>query len=136
MDQNEVTKHFSVGKPPQKSENIEDRSATRIFLKGGLKNEKFCDFILMTYFRRRNLYDVKNDVISDFLKVYCVIVNFKDHELVKSRNFKSLKHKNTKTIRYFIFFLNIDLAKGGASAPLAPFLFASLIEDLNCKSNF
>jgi len=31
-----------------------------------------------------------------------------------------LRHKNIKTIRYFIFFLNSDSAKGGASAPLAP----------------
>jgi len=28
--------------------------------------------------------------------------------------------KKIKTIHYFIFFLNFDLAKGGTSAPLAP----------------
>jgi len=38
--------------------------------------------------------------------------------LAKSRNFISLKHKKIKTIRYFIFFLNFDLAKGAAEPAL------------------
>jgi len=33
---------------------------------------------------------------------------------------RSLRHKKIITIRYFIFFLNFDLDKGGASAPLTP----------------
>jgi len=37
------------------------------------------------------------------------------------------RHKKIKTIRYFIFFLNFDLDKGGASAPLAPSLIAPLV---------
>jgi len=40
--------------------------------------------------------------------------------LAKSRNFRSLKNiKKIKTIRYFILFLNFDLAQGGASASVA-----------------
>jgi len=35
--------------------------------------------------------------------------------------------KNIKTIRYFILFLNSDLAKGGASPPLALPLVAPLL---------
>jgi len=48
--------------------------------------------------------------------------------LAKSRNATS-DHYNTKkikTIRYFMFILNFDLAKGGGSAPLAPPLVARL----------
>jgi len=40
----------------------------------------------------------------DFLKFYCVVVDFKDQKLVKWRNFRSLKHKKIKAIQYFIFF--------------------------------
>jgi len=36
-----------------------------------------------------------------------------------------------KTIRYFILFLNFDLAKGGALAPLAPPLVAPLHTEHN-----
>jgi len=47
--------------------------------------------------------------------------------LAKSRYFRTLRHKNIKTIQYFIFFLNFDLTKGGASDPLAPSLVAPLL---------
>jgi len=39
---------------------------------------------------------------------------------------RSTRHKKIKTIRYFIFFVNFDMDKGGASAPLAPSLVAPL----------
>jgi len=45
--------------------------------------------------------------------------------MAKSRIFKSLKHSKIKTIRYFRFFLNFDLAKGWASVP---FLVAPLFK--------
>jgi len=49
------------------------------------------------------------------LKFYYVIVNFSDQKFAKSRNFISLNTEKIKTIKYFIVFLNFDMAKGGAS---------------------
>jgi len=46
--------------------------------------------------------------------------------LAKSRNFRSLKHKKDQNYPIFIFFLKFDLAKEGASTPLAPSLVAPL----------
>jgi len=48
---------------------------------------------------------------------------------INSPNYATSDHwdtKQIKIIRYFISFLNSDLAKGGASAPLAPSLVVLL----------
>jgi len=55
------------------------------------------------------------------------VVNILNRKLAKSHNFRSLRHKKIKTIQYFIFFSEFDVAKGGASVPLSPPLVAPLI---------
>jgi len=45
---------------------------------------------------------------------------FLSHKLAKSRNFRSLKHIKDQNYTIFYLFLNFDLAKGEAPAPLAP----------------
>jgi len=67
--------------------------------------ENFCDVILMTYF---------GDVI--FMTSYELNYATSDH----------WDTKRFKIIRYFIFSLNFDLAKGVASALLAHLLVAPL----------
>jgi len=58
-------------------------------------------FILMTYFRRCNFYDVINMTSYPIiLKIYCVIINLWNHKLAKSCNFGSLRSKKSN---YSIF---------------------------------
>jgi len=40
--------------------------------------------------------------------------------MAKLRKFRSLRHKKDQTIRYFIFFLNFDLAKSSVFGPFSP----------------
>jgi len=75
----------------------------------------------MTYFRWRNVYDVIK------LTSYAIFLSFTaSYSIFKSINWPNQAtsdHCDTqkiKTIRIFIFFLNFDLAKEGASALLAP----------------
>jgi len=51
--------------------------------------------------------------------------------LAKLRYSRSQRNKKDQTFRYFIFFLNFDLAKGGASAPVVSFLVVPLILGTN-----
>jgi len=44
------------------------------------------------------------DVICDSLKFFCVVVNFEDHKLAKSRNFRSLSHKKDQNYPIFCLF--------------------------------
>jgi len=66
--------------------------------------------------------------MCDFLKFYCIIVNFSKHKLAKSRNFRSLRHKKRSKLSDILsYFLTLTWLREGASAPLAPFLVAPLI---------
>jgi len=47
--------------------------------------KKFCDVILVTLFGEHN----GDDVITDFLKFDFVTISLKNHNLVKSHNFRS-----------------------------------------------
>jgi len=76
--------------------------------------EKNCDVILMTIFCDVVFMTSKNNIICDFLNFHCVIVNFRDQKLAKSRNFRSLRQTHTKNRNYLLFYL-FDLAKKGDS---------------------
>jgi len=67
----------------------------------------------MTHFRWRKIFDA----IWDFLKFYCVLVNLIGQitQIQITGDTKKIK-----TMRYFVFFLNFDLAKRGDSALLQP----------------
>jgi len=74
---------------PDRFDVITSQGRNQGFVKGGLKMEKFCDVILMTYFRWRSL--MMSYLI--FLKLYYIIINLKDHKLAKSSNFGTPGHK-------------------------------------------
>jgi len=72
--------------------------------------------------------------LCDFLKFYCVIVNFLTINW-PNQQLQIIERQKIKTFQYFILFLNLDLAKGGASALLALSLVAPLVQGLALREH-